>query len=564
MTARPHRFNFVFSLGLAAIFLVLFAWFVLHAYEGYQHQRALLELDQRLIQRELDDHREQLQQVQRNLRATEDQLRHLDTALPTLTQAKRAAEERFAARQQERDTQQTTRDERYADAAARLSPLEKRRADLQTQLPDVTFSETGEILRVEGGLFKDVCDFLDGFAGKFINKVLGDKCFKAQKSAADLQKLYQTWERAQETFQAAEVRLSQAREQLQAAQSDLRERAAALEGALADQQEQRRLKEAGARRLQELQQRAEPLKREARAVAERSVWSWVALHDVALAALCLLGGLLAAARACQLSRSQHALQLPSEESAPSGLPAVGEPDVTPTDNGVTLRLGEGERLEVVAAFVKTAQAGQRLRPPAMWGAPLARLVHGRYWLSRIEGAGEEVKLVGDERGAGSFQHITLAAGERVAFRVGAMAAILLPAGAPLQLRTRLDTLRRPSWWRSGLLLPAEITGPATLILYGVHFKAAEGADSYLAEQLVAWDAAATLQLTPRRPTTHLEHLRTATVFDNVIEVPAEARARVQDLRGTGVGRSVLLFILRHVAWGILLVAAVVFAWDLVG
>jgi hypothetical protein len=277
----------------------------------------------------------------------------------------------------------------------------------------------------------------------------------------------------------------------------------------------------------------------------------------------LLGALMALvalARARQHAPAGGSLRIHPKKTGGLGDPVPQEilpqeipPHITP-DNRATLDLAPQQTLWVAPAFVRSALWGPTLWPPFAWSAPWARLWHGRYWLSRVEGRqAARVELEGP-LAQGSFAQVALAEGERLVLDVSSLAGVVVEegrGGAPL--RAWFGGLARAAFWVWGHPIPCVVQGPARVWLYGERLRAlggeGKGAQEVGCEQVAGYDPDAGVEVRPLSPLTLAGVWLGALTWQSRARVPAGARAVVRGvLREQAWGNRLFHHYIKHTAW----------------
>ena len=162
---------------------------------------------------------------------------------------------------------------------------------------------------------------------------------------------------------------------------------------------------------------------------------------------------------------------------------------TEQPNQAELNLDPGDVAFFPLRFLRGRDFGLTVIPPCPAGSPLARIVHGCYWLARLraDGEGRKVTLLGPEV-VGRFVGIQVNPGESYLVDCEFLAALALKQGGEIQ--TKVGQLFSPTMWAIGHPLPVIVHGPAHIVLYGEGLRREEAAcdSEYIPAQLAALDA----------------------------------------------------------------------------
>lgn len=231
-------------------------------------------------------------------------------------------------------------------------------------------------------------------------------------------------------------------------------------------------------------------------------------------------------------------------------------------NTADVRLEPGETFHFSLRLLRSREFGLPLIPPYPFGSPLARLIHGCYWLGRFHARSEAatVHLTGAEL-PGSFAVLDLAAGERAFVNATAIAGFALGPGAHIQ--TMLRRLLSPTMWLLGHPLPCVFTGPGQVLLYGRNLRWIAPAEApapdvvavedLLPNQVMAFPATARFSAVALRGDGGLlSHLYNVTTSQVRWSIEHPARILVEDLNRPAWGASrLLLHLAMHLgAWAL--------------
>jgi hypothetical protein len=231
-------------------------------------------------------------------------------------------------------------------------------------------------------------------------------------------------------------------------------------------------------------------------------------------------------------------------------------------NTADVHLAPGETLHFSLRLLRSREFGLPLVPPYPWGSPLARLIHGCYWLGRFRARGDAatIHLTG-ARVPGSFAVLDLAAGERAFVNVAAIAGFALGPGGRIQ--TLLARLLSPTMWLLGHPLPSVFTGPGQVLLYGQNLRWIEPAgdpgpdrvavEDLLPAQVMAFPAEARFSAVALRGDGGLlSHLYNVTTSQVRWSIEQPARILVEDVNRPhwGASRLLLHLAVHLVAWAL--------------
>lgn len=177
-------------------------------------------------------------------------------------------------------------------------------------------------------------------------------------------------------------------------------------------------------------------------------------------------------------------------------------------NEADIALEPGEVLHFSGRFLRGRSFGLTLIPPCPLGSPIARLLHGCYWLDSFHAPpeGAAVHLTGPSV-VGRFQAVQVAAGEHLLLDAARLAAFSFASGG--RLHTAVGQLLSPTMWALGHPLPVIASGPGTVVLYGEGLRLAEAqpGEEFIPTQVAACPATtpiAARALSPdARPLGHL-------------------------------------------------------------
>lgn len=225
-------------------------------------------------------------------------------------------------------------------------------------------------------------------------------------------------------------------------------------------------------------------------------------------------------------------------------------------NTADVRLEAGESFHFALRLLRSREFGLAAIPPYPFGSPIARLVHGCYWLGRFSARGEAatIHLTGAQV-PGSFAVLELAAGERAFVNASAIAGFALGQGG--RIETMLGRLFSPTMWLLGHPLPSVFTGPGQVLLYGQNLRwipaapaPAEGlvaVEDLLPRQVMAFPVGARFSAVALRGDGGLfSHLYNVTTSQVRWSIEHPTRILVEDVNRPSWGASrLLLHLLIH-------------------
>jgi hypothetical protein len=163
---------------------------------------------------------------------------------------------------------------------------------------------------------------------------------------------------------------------------------------------------------------------------------------------------------------------------------------TSSANEADIVMEQGETLYFSLKYLRGREFGVPAIPPCPFGSPVARIIHGCYWLGRYRSGSFErrVKLTGPTV-VGNFRAVTIESGQSMFINCENLVGFSFGSGGALQ--TKISQMLSPTMWAIGHPLPVLAIGPARVILYGEGLKEIEtepGAE-YVPNQVVSFHAA---------------------------------------------------------------------------
>lgn len=186
------------------------------------------------------------------------------------------------------------------------------------------------------------------------------------------------------------------------------------------------------------------------------------------------------------------------------------------DQVARLTLSPGETLYYRPGLQRSQALEMPLRPPWPRGAPLARALHGAYWLARAQAQDREevVELVSDAL-CGHFVFLELRDKQEVALRIEDLAAVSLVGARGGRLITGWRSFLRPAYWAWGQPVTSLARGPGWLLLHGQALREASSQEPTLhLGQVRAFDTGLDLEVAPLQARGVLAMLRNVTTFES--------------------------------------------------
>ena len=232
-------------------------------------------------------------------------------------------------------------------------------------------------------------------------------------------------------------------------------------------------------------------------------------------------------------------------------------------NTADVLLEAGETFHFSLHLLRSREFGLSFIPPFPLGSPIARILHGCYWLGRFQARTEAatIHLTGVQM-PGSFAILELAASERAFVNARAIAGFALRPGGHIQ--TMLGRIISPTMWLLGHPLPSVFTGPGQVLLYGQNLRWIDppntppddgriAVEDLLPRQVMAFPVTARFSAVALRGDGGLlSHLYNVTTSQVRWSIEHPTRILVEDVNRPSWGASRLLFhLLIHLtAWAL--------------
>jgi hypothetical protein len=173
-----------------------------------------------------------------------------------------------------------------------------------------------------------------------------------------------------------------------------------------------------------------------------------------------------------------------------------------TNNEADLSIEAGETVYFRGSFLRGRCFGFSLVPPFPWGSPIARLIHGCYFMNSASSDEEQSSLqLNGDSGLGKFMLLTLGLGDRYFVNPRYIAAFSFSGEGGFH--TQLQRLWSPSCWGIHHPLPVIAHGPGNIVIYAENLRVveleSEHAAEYIPNQVVAFDCKQPFAVKALRP-----------------------------------------------------------------